>query len=41
MQIKNRLNKKINKISKKIVDKLKSSVVLFNQDKGIKKQRGD
>ena len=36
MKIKNRLNKKINKIFKKIVDKLKSSVVLFNQDKGIK-----
>ena len=36
MKIKNRLNKKINKIFKKILDKLKSSVVLFNQDKGNK-----
>ena len=36
MQLKNRLNKKINKNFKKIVDKTKSSVVLFNQDKEIK-----
>ena len=36
MQLKNRLNKKINKNFKKIVDKHKSSVILFNQDKEIK-----
>ena len=31
-----KLNKKINKISKKIVDKIKLGVILFNQDKGNK-----
>ena len=36
MQLKNRLNKKINKNFKKIVDKIKLGVILFNQDKEIK-----
>ena len=40
MQLKNRLNKKINNFFKKMVDKYKLGVVLFNQDKE-KKQRGD
>ena len=39
MKIKNRLNKKINKIFKKMVDKYKLGVVLFNQDKE-KKTKG-